>query len=198
MNSIRIPVMIVLCILFTSGFSTLTFAESIANTGPTLSSATGDSGLSGQMGLFFIANQGQLDPQVKYYLHTADKSFFFTSKGLTLTFKEPQRTAQDQQQRLFSGVQDKPRYWAARLEFIGANNRVTLKDRGTTPSTISYFKGNPEQWQTAIPTCTHLVYEELWPGVDLVFSVGQGQLKYTFLVDPGADPESDSACVPGS
>ena len=33
-----------------------------------------------------------------------------------------------------------------------------------------------------------MTYADLWPGIDLVYTGAGGQLKYTFLVKPGADP----------
>jgi len=37
-------------------------------------------------------------------------------------------------------------------------------------------------------TCGRLVYRELWPGIDLVYTGDEGRLKYSFVVRPGADP----------
>jgi hypothetical protein len=53
---------------------------------------------------------------------------------------------------------------------------------------ISYFKGPKDQWQTGLPTYASLVYLDLWPGIDLVYSGTVNRLKYTFVVKPGADP----------
>ncbi|MBI3988741.1 MAG: hypothetical protein HY347_03900 [candidate division NC10 bacterium] len=53
---------------------------------------------------------------------------------------------------------------------------------------MSYFKGSREQWKTGLSTYATLVYPDLWPGIDLVYSGTVNRLKYTFLVKPGADP----------
>ena len=39
-----------------------------------------------------------------------------------------------------------------------------------------------------MPSYAKVLYRELWPGIDLVYAGTGGQLKYTFLVQPGADP----------
>jgi hypothetical protein len=80
------------------------------------------------------------------------------------------------------------RNWAARLEFVGAEP-VIPRGRLSTPTQISFFKGTPDQWRTGLPTYAELIYEGLWPGVDLVFSGAAGRIKYAFIVHPGADPE---------
>jgi hypothetical protein len=76
-----------------------------------------------------------------------------------------------------------------KLDFLNANPRVRLKGREPTLAVISYFKGRRDQWKTGLATYTTLVYEELWPGIDLVYSGRVNRLKYQFVVKPGADPE---------
>jgi hypothetical protein len=141
--------------------------------------------------LFFIPNQGQLNPQVKYYMHTGDRVFYFTSHYVAMTFREPQPSAIGGPRTVsLSGEQDNAaRYWAVQLEFVGANKTVVPRNSRPMPTQISYFKGSPDQWRGAIPTCAELVYEKLWPGVDLIFTAEHGQLKYTFIVHPGFDPD---------
>ena len=37
----------------------------------------------GKLPLYFIENQGQLDPRVAYYIQGGDKSIYFTGRGVT-------------------------------------------------------------------------------------------------------------------
>ena len=39
-----------------------------------------------------------------------------------------------------------------------------------------------------LPTYASLIYRDLWPGIDLLYTGTGSRLKYTFLVQPGADP----------
>ena len=140
--------------------------------------------------LFFISNRGQLDRQVEYYMHAGDRVFYFTSLSVTIVLKEPRGSSLYRLQPAAAiERRDKGQYWAAQLEFVGANQGVVPRGGRPVPTRISYFKGPPEQWQSAIPTYGKLVYERLWPGVDLVFTANKNQLKYTFVVHPGADPK---------
>jgi len=34
---------------------------------------------------------------------------------------------------------------------------------------FSYFKGQPENWETGLPTYSDLLYKDLWLGIDLIF-----------------------------
>jgi len=54
---------------------------------------------------------------------------------------------------------------------------------------FSYFKGKPSDWKTGLPTYTKVVYRDLWPGIDLVYSGTANRLKYEFVVKPDADPK---------
>ena len=46
----------------------------------------------GQLPLYFIENQGQLDSQVSYYIQGRDKSIYFTPKGVTYVADERSRS----------------------------------------------------------------------------------------------------------
>ncbi len=64
--------------------------------------------------------------------------------------------------------------------------------RGVEPTggVVSYFRGPREDWRVGLPMFAKLVYEDLWPGIDLVYSGVDGRLKYDLIVAPGADPAS--------
>ena len=76
-----------------------------------------------------------------------------------------------------------------KLDFVGANPNVKLTGGEQARAVISYFKGSKEQWKTGLETYGSIVYSDLWPGIDLVYSGTANRLKYTFLVKPGADPD---------
>ena len=129
----------------------------------------------GKLPLYFIENQGQVHEDVAYYVKGADKTLYFTQKGVTfaLTGKEG----------------EKEKRWVVKLEFVGAHKNVKPKGEDKQKAVFSYFKGKPKDWKTGCPTYRKLVYENLWPGIDLVYSGTVNQLKYEFLVKPGADPK---------
>ncbi len=81
-----------------------------------------------------------------------------------------------------------PQRWVLKLDFLDANPDVKPIGEHPTPAVISYFKGPPEQWETGLKTYTTLVYPNLWPGIDLVYTGTVNRLKYQFVVKPGANP----------
>ena len=131
----------------------------------------------GRMPVYFTANEGQMDERVAFHITGKDKEIYFTQEGVTFALI-PNDNAGDENSRR----------WVVKLDFVGFNQGVRLRGEDATGAVISYFKGNPEEWQTGISTYSKLVYENLWPGIDLVYRGAENHLKYEFVVHPGADP----------
>ncbi|RRR69282.1 MAG: hypothetical protein EI684_16125 [Candidatus Viridilinea halotolerans] len=142
----------------------------------------------GRMPLLFVANQGQSDPQVDYYVQGSDKTLFFTSQGVTIVLPGEQSAPLDPREQTVAPASDGPAHWVVKLDFVGARPDVQPVGEQRAETIISYFKGRPDEWHTAIPTFGRLVYPELWPGIDLVYYGSAERLKYEFIVQPGADP----------
>jgi hypothetical protein len=119
--------------------------------------------------IYFVANRGQSDPRVAYYVPGGDTTVYFTEEGITYA------------------LAGQGRRWAVKLDFVGAETREPVGEH-ETPAVVSYFRGDPADWKTGIPTFGAIRYRDLWPGIDLVYTGEGGRLKYTFVVRPGADP----------
>ncbi|MFN8459054.1 MAG: FG-GAP-like repeat-containing protein, partial [Anaerolineae bacterium] len=154
----------------------------------------------GQLPLYFIENQGQLDDRVAYYIQGHDKTLYFTQEGITFALS-PSLVAEpvlsevegEGQGGGFSPSSSEGEGWGGgryilKLDFLNANPRVRPIGQQPTEAVISYFKGPNDQWHTGLPTYAKLVYPNLWPGIDLVYSGAANRLKYEFVVKPGADP----------
>ena len=57
---------------------------------------------------------------------------------------------------------------------------------------------NPAQWRTNIPTFARVRYQQVYPGVDLIYYGRQGQLENDFEVNPGINPKVISWRVEGA
>ena len=157
----------------------------------------------GKLPLYFIENRGQFDPRVAYYIQGGDKSIYFTGRGVTFALTDAPTDAGDgkpSSQALVhpvsyratggtkeDGPQREAQRWVFKLDFVDANRNVRPVGQEPTAAVISYFKGPREEWTTGLPTYASLVYRDLWPGIDLVYTGTGSRLKYTFLVQPGAD-----------
>ena len=126
--------------------------------------------------LYFIENRGQVNDRVGLYLQGRDKSVYFTPQGLTFVLTH-------------AGAHgDRKERHALRLDFLGAHPGVHPRGQSPTEAIVSYLKGDRSQWKTALPTYSEVVYKDLWPGIDLVYTGTESRLRSTFFVQPGADP----------
>lgn len=160
--------------------------------------------------LFFILNRGQVDPRVAFYLQGSDKNVYFSRDGMTisLSIREEENSSAGKGVREAAGRKDGPgvltasisgsvaesqraagiRRWTVKLDFLNYNPEVEIKPLQRIETRISYFRGGPDGWFSALPAYNSFVYRELWPGVDLYIKGYARQLKSEFVVSPGADP----------
>lgn len=119
----------------------------------------------------FVENLGQEDPRVAFTQRLGDTSVYFAAAGVTIALEEGASR------------------WAVKSDFVGARAVQPVGVR-RGPTTVSYFTGSPDEWITGVRTYSEIVYEDLWPGIDLVYLAQKGGLKYEFHVSPGADPSA--------
>ena len=128
----------------------------------------------GKLPLSFTANAGQTDARVRYSAQGAGFSVFLTRREAMLSLQRP-------------GKQRRGRGVALALRFLGSNRNVAIRGERPGPGRVNYLLGNdPAKWRTGLRTYERVVYRNLWPGVDMVFAGQNGELKYEFLVRPGA------------
>jgi uncharacterized repeat protein (TIGR01451 family) len=80
---------------------------------------------------------------------------------------------------------------AVALKLVGANKDARGTGLDALPGRINYLIGNePAKWRTDVATYSRIRYEDVYPGVGLVYYGHQRQLEYDFEVAPGADPRA--------
>jgi len=136
------------------------------------------------MPLTFIPNKGQVDGPAVFYVPGKDKTIYFATEGLTFVLRG-QREAT-------------PERWVVKLDFVGSNPEAVPTSVEESGAVISYFKGQPDAWQTGLSASSRIIYRELWPGIDLVYQGAFDRLKYEFVVRPGADPAKIRLAVRGA
>ena len=144
--------------------------------------------------LYFVENRGQVDPRAAYYIHGSDKVFYFGSGGVTLVLSQsaPKSVASasfNSEQYSQGMTPSAISRTAVMLDFVDANASVIPVGEDPSPARFSYFTGPRESWAVGLRSYTKLIYPELWPGIDLIYTASADRLKYTFIVKPGADPE---------
>jgi len=149
----------------------------------------------GKLPLYFIENRGQMDSRVTYYVKGRDKTLFFTSQGVTFLLRGkgesssfPGAVISRASYSPDTSKLDRSLRWAIRLEFLGANVDVKPARIDRTKAVVSYFKGKRDEWKVGVKTYGGVMYRDLWPGIDLIYTGTVNRLKYRFVVKPGADP----------
>lgn len=139
--------------------------------------------------LQFLENRGQLDAEVKFYLQGRDKSVYFTQQGITISLTE---AAPDTTKPFNLGgplpQSQARRGWTLKLDFVNANPSARLRAQNLTGVRTNYLKGKRHRWLTELPAYGAVIYEDLWPGIDLIYSGTNNSLKYEFVVKPETDP----------
>ena len=140
--------------------------------------------------VYFIGNQGQLDNRVAYYTQGRNISVYFSPTAVTYSLRKPAPRPTTPFRSASLPPEEPTPASVVKLEFLDANPDPRIEPHARTEATVSYFRGPQDQWRTALPTYGAIVYRELWPGIDVEFTGPEGNLKYTFLVHPGADPKT--------
>src|SRR5579864_6009587 len=126
--------------------------------------------------------QGNLDPadsRARFVARGPGYGLFLGSDSATLTLLSRDRSRQNSPAQID----------AVEMKLSGANQAPSLAALDLLPGKSNYLLGNdPHKWRTGVPQFARVRYENVYPGINLVFYGDQGQLEYDFQVAPGADP----------
>jgi len=88
------------------------------------------------------------------------------------------------------------------MRLVGANPSPRVKGLQELPGKSNYFLGmDPGKWRTNISTFAKVSYEEIYPGISLVYygnPAKPGELEYDFVVAPGIDPKAIKLAIQGA
>jgi len=145
----------------------------------------------GKLPLHFEANQGQSDPQVKFLSRGSGYTLFLTPTEAVLALRQnPEASSQQSEFQPQPPIPNPQSSTELRMHLVGANPHPQVTGLDELPGKSNYFFGNdPAQWHTNIPTYAKVKYENVYPGIDLVYYGNQQQLEYDFVVAPGTDPK---------
>lgn len=169
----------------------------------------------GSAPLFFEANQGQTDPQVKFFSRGRGYSMYLTSGGMVLALKPaetvssgnvlnlPPLTSQRATRSLMHQLERASRAQKAptvlRINLVGGAANPEVQGEGQLATRVNYFIGNdPKLWRTNVSTYAKIRYKNVYPGIDLIYYGNQGKVEYDFDLAPGADPKRIQFAVTGS
>jgi hypothetical protein len=120
----------------------------------------------GKIPVSFIANRGQLHASVRFTAQASDMTAYFT----------PEEVVVDLRGRI------------VRMRYPGSNPAQLVEGLDPQEGRAHYFIGSdPALWRTDVPLFGRIVYKEMYPGIDMIYSARALHLKSEFVVAAGAD-----------
>jgi uncharacterized repeat protein (TIGR01451 family) len=152
--------------------------------------------------LMFEPNQGQAnldpsDPRARFVARGAGYSLVLGPQGAILNLVSRDRSQPADRNHPL----ERPAAHLQTLEMklAGANPHPALSATDLLPGKSNYFLGSdPRGWHTSVPQFGRVRYEEVYPGINLVFYGNQGHLEYDFQVAPGSDPSRAELAFEGA
>jgi len=165
----------------------------------------------GKLPLSFEVNWGQTDDQARFLSRGTGHTLFLNRQAdLLLALPNPKARrshfrardlpASSRAHRRGRSSSPRDAYRdVLRMQLAGANSAPAVAGLEELPGKSNYFIGNdPQKWHTNVPTYAKVKYQNVYPGVDLVYYGNQRQLEYDFVVSPGADPRAIRMSFPSA
>jgi hypothetical protein len=145
----------------------------------------------GQLSFAFEANQGQAAAPINFVARGAGYVLSLMPTEAVLGLQKSAGTPA-------AGANASPGD-VVQLQLVGANPAAPAIGLGELITKTNYFLGgDPSQWRTNVANFGKVEYQNVYPGVNLVYYGNQGQLEYDFVIAPGADPGVISLSVQGT
>jgi len=148
----------------------------------------------GALPLAFEANQGQIDPRVKYMARGQGYTLFLTANDAVFVV----RSASDTKSGPKSGSKvdrsasarsaEKDVTAAVYMHLAGGNSQAQIAASHELPGHTNYFLGSDRsKWQHGVKQYAAVSYHDVYPGVNLAFRGEQRQVEFDFVVAPQAN-----------
>ena len=143
----------------------------------------------GKLPLHFEINRGQTAPQVEFLSRSSRHTLFLGSKEAVLVLTKPEQRRNGEGNDATRTPKIGDIRTVLRMTFLGANPNARVAGQDELPGKANYFIGNdPAKWRINVATYARVYYQDLYPGIDLLYYGNQRQLEYDFVVHPGAHP----------
>lgn len=140
----------------------------------------------------FVLNPDTMNPSAAFHSVGAAGTLLFGQHAVTLRLPTMRQAPSP-----FSGLLETespgvPRPAAprvVRVEYVGAAADARITGEALLPGVVHYCLGqDPANWHIDLPTYGSILYEGLYPGIDLRYTGSKDALKGSYVVAPGADP----------
>ena len=146
----------------------------------------------------FIENAGQWGSDFNHKLPLSTGSMFFEKNGYTLLFVDPEHLSHNHNHAGDHSLgfgqnhlkQEYIKKHAIQVRYLNTSEEVNTNGTNKTEFYYNYLKGTDKnKWRSNVGVYRSLEYQDLYPGIDILY-YGQGEdLKYDYIVKAGSDPE---------
>jgi gliding motility-associated-like protein len=130
--------------------------------------------------LVFRENVGQWEEDILFKGSSSSSNIFFTKEGMRIAHTRRVKIIQPGKEDELENL-----YW--KINFLGALNNVKVKAAAAAASYTNYLIGTEDKHRTNVRDYNELRYESLYKGIDLHYYTSKGELKYDFILAPGAN-----------
>ncbi|WP_191284423.1 DUF7948 domain-containing protein [Luteibaculum oceani] len=139
----------------------------------------------------FQENKGQHPDHVAFHAKIPGGDFYVENQAFTFDFHliDSAKVDGDHGHAHIHG--DPPsRKFAYKILFQNADGNDIIPYSAPLETRFNYLKGNnPENWASNVRAFPEIAYKDLYPGIDIVLRGRDNELKYDFVIAPGAHPE---------
>jgi hypothetical protein len=149
--------------------------------------------------LAFEANQGQVDPQVKYMTRANGYKLFLTNSDAVFSFHSKSSTSEPATRGRMAELKAKnlPQLHSSQkdavavvcMQLVGGNAQAQIAAADKLPGKTNYYIGNdPRNWHTNVSQYARVSYKSVYPGIDLAYYGERSKLEFDFIVAPESNP----------
>ncbi len=141
----------------------------------------------------FELNAGQSIPQIAYQARGHGYALFLGEGAAFLMLKNHSNIEGKSENMLNHGFEfsDMRKHEGTstflKFKFCNANLNAQIHGIDETIAKSNYFKGPESKWVSNVPNYAKVCYDDIYPGVDMVYYGCQTGLEYDYVVKPGAD-----------
>ena len=151
----------------------------------------------GKLPISFEVNRGQTEESVKFLARGRGYNLFLTATEAVLSLRKEVQREKSESLLAKAGRGRKTALLShassttstVRMKLVGANPEAQATGEEQLPGTINYFTGRDAgKWQREVSSYAKVRYQNVYPGVGMVYYGNQRELEYDFVLAPGADP----------
>ena len=136
-----------------------------------------------ELPLGFEPNRGQAGKQVRFLSRGPGYSYLLLDRELVFQFQSGGSPGGSRLQGAAGGIS------ALRMRLVNGKPRPGIRGENRLRSKSHYLRGtDPGQWRLDVPTFSKVRYQQVYPGIDLIFYGNGRRLEFDFRLDSGVDP----------